>query len=139
MASRHSTKRVGHTPNADINMVPLIDIMLVLVIIFIVTAPLMTHSVRISLPKETSTPTTPRSDRIDISLDRQGNVFWNKEAISWTALEERLTDAGSRGEAPELQLHADEAVAYRHVIKVMSESAKRGVTRIGFVSEPRKN
>ena len=127
-------------PLAEINMVPLIDVMLVLLIIFMVTAPLLTHAVKVDLPKAASTASEPRPEAIELSIDRDGQVFWNGQAIEATDLETRLAEAGANtGQAavvPELRLRADRQTPYEKVAQVMSAASRHGLTRLGFVTDP---
>ena len=127
-------------PLAEINMVPLIDVMLVLLIIFMVTAPLLTHAVKVDLPKASSTASQPRPDAIELSIDRDGQAFWNGQAVDANGLETRLggtaSTARSTGTAPELRLRADRQTPYEKVAQVMSAASRHGLTRLGFVTEP---
>jgi len=126
----------GNAPMAEINMVPLIDVMLVLLVIFLVTAPLLAHSVKVDLPQSRSAPqhVTPRS--IQLALKTSSDIFWNAEPIDATQLSQRLEEAAGQSPAPELHIRAERTLAYEHVAKVMSEAARLGVTRIGFVTHP---
>ncbi|NBT34456.1 MAG: biopolymer transporter ExbD [Betaproteobacteria bacterium] len=134
----HVSARTGRNqPNAEINMVPLIDVMLVLVVIFIVTAPLMTHSVKVNLPKAQSAANEVKPKTISISINAQGDLFWDKEPLEWQGLTDRLRSAASTSPQPEIHIRADENVAYKKVAQVMSESAKAGLTKIGFITDPR--
>ena len=127
-------------PLAEINMVPLIDVMLVLLIIFMVTAPLLTHAVKVDLPKASSTVSEPRPDAIELSIDRDGQAFWNGQAVDAHALETRLGEtestARSTGTPPELRLRADRQTPYEKVAQVMSAASRHGLTRLGFITEP---
>ena len=125
-------------PLAEINMVPLIDVMLVLLIIFMVTAPLLTHAVKIDLPKAVSTASAPQPESIELSIDQQGQVFWNGEAIDAERLETRLAEASASGDStsPELRLRADRQTPYEKVALVMSAASRHGLTRLGFVTDP---
>ena len=125
-------------PLSEINMVPLIDVMLVLLIIFMVTAPLLTHAVKIDLPKAASTASAPQPESIELSIDQQGQVFWNGEAIDAERLETRLAEASTSGGAtsPELRLRADRLTPYEKVALVMSAASRHGLTRLGFVTDP---
>jgi len=125
-------------PLAEINMVPLIDVMLVLLIIFMVTAPLLTHAVKIDLPKAASTASVPQSESIELSIDQKGQVFWNGEGIDAEGLETRLAEARASGGAtsPELRLRADRQTPYERVALVMSAASRHGLTRLGFVTDP---
>ena len=123
-------------PMAEINMVPLIDVMLVLLVIFIVTAPLLTHAVKLDLPKVTSQPNPLKPDKIDFAIDAAGQRFWNGEPLSRAAAVERAAAAGQRQPQPEIHLRADHAVAYRAVAETLADASKAGLARVGFVSEP---
>jgi len=124
------------TPAAEINMIPLIDVMLVLLVIFIITAPLLTHAVKIDLPRASSDPNITRPDNIQLAIRADGGYFWNGEAVSQAEVAARLAGAGQQRPAPELHLRADKTAAYGLVAEVMAAASKAGVTRIGFVSEP---
>ena len=123
-------------PLAEINMVPLIDVMLVLLIIFMVTAPLLTHAVKVELPKAASTASEVRPESIALSIDQHGQVFWNSQPINAESLDSRLAEAAATGESPELRLHADRQTPYEKVAHVMSAASRHGLTRIGFVTDP---
>ena len=128
-------------PLAEINMVPLIDVMLVLLIIFMVTAPLLTHAVKVDLPKAASMMSEARPEHIELSIDRDGQVFWNGQSVDATDLEARLSEAAAKiapetGNAPELRLRADRQTPYEKVAQVMSAASRHGLTRLGFVTDP---
>ena len=123
-------------PLADINMVPLIDVMLVLLIIFMVCAPLLTHAVKVDLPKAVSAPNLARPDTVQLTIDSAGQLFWNREAVDATQLALRLQAAAGRQPQPELHLRAERTTPYEKVAQVMSEAARQGLTRIGFVTDP---
>jgi biopolymer transport protein ExbD len=129
--------REGATPPmAEINMVPLIDVMLVLLVIFIITAPLLTHAVKIDLPKAASQPNLTKPDHIAISIDGAGKVFWNGERVDRAALKLRLAAASKVQPQPELHIRADKITPYQSLAEVMADAAKEGMSRIGFVSDP---
>jgi biopolymer transport protein ExbD len=121
---------------AEINMIPLIDVMLVLLVIFIITAPLLTHAVKLDLPKASSQPNLTKPDHIAVSIDAQGGVFWNGEQLDRKSLRERLAAAAAQRPQPEVHLHADRATRYQAVAEVMADAANAGMGRIGFVSDP---
>lgn len=137
MAFHVSAKGGRHQPSAEINMVPLIDVMLVLVIIFMVTAPLMTHAVKIDLPKASSAKNQVKPETISLSIDAQGDLYWNKEKLGWEALPDRMQAASAQQPQPELHIRADENTAYKRVAELMSQAAKAGLTKIGFVTDPK--
>jgi biopolymer transport protein ExbD len=123
-------------PLAEINLIPLIDVMLVLLVIFIITAPLLTHSVRLELPRASSAPTLAGSDRIQLAIDAERRFYWNGELVDRVAFRERLAAAGRLAPQPEIHLRADRTTPYETVAQVLADSARAGLTRIGFVSEP---
>lgn len=123
---------------AEINMIPLIDVMLVLLVIFIVTAPLLTHAVKIDLPKASSTPNLTKPENVQIAIDAASQVFWNGAAVTQPELVDLLKVAAVRDPQPELHLRAERSTPYEKVAEVMSAAAKEGVTRIGFITEPRQ-
>src|ERR1700712_4362023 len=100
-------------PMAEINMIPLIDVMLVLLVIFIITAPLLTHAVKIDLPKASSQPNLTRPDHISISIDAAGTLCWNGEQLDRAGLRSRLADVSKQQPQPELHLRADKATPYQ--------------------------
>ena len=124
-------------PVAEINMIPLIDVMLVLLIIFMVTAPLLTHAIKVELPRASTEADSARQDSIQLSIDREGTVYWNGEVVTETAWRARMKQGAKLDPQPELHIHADGDIAYRRVVAVMSDAAKAGLTRIGFVTDPR--
>jgi biopolymer transport protein ExbD len=123
-------------PTAEINMIPLIDVMLVLLVIFIVTAPLLTHAVRVDLPQASSAPTPADPQAIDLSIDAQGQTFWNADRVDEAELAARLGAVAMQRPQPELRLRADGAVPYRQVAQVMAAASTAGVERLGFVTVP---
>lgn len=128
--SRHQT------PMAEINVVPLVDVMLVLLVIFIVTAPLLTHAVKIDLPKASSSANITKPEHIQLSIREDGTAYWNGERLETPALAERLSAAAKVSPQPEVHIHADAHAHYEKVAQAMSQAAKAGLTRIGFVSHP---
>ena len=127
----------GHTQqNAEINVVPLIDVMLVLLVIFIITAPLLTNAVKLDLPTAKSNINQPKRENLHIAIDAAGRLFWNGEAIDRAALQLRLAQSAKQEPQPEIQLRADKTIAYQRVAEVLSDAAKVGMTRIGFVTDP---
>ena len=123
-------------PLTEINMVPLIDVMLVLLIIFMVTAPLLTHAVKVDLPKASSSANQTRPDNVQLAIDASNQIFWNGEAIDTAQLGERLQAAGAQQPQPELHIRAERTATYERVAQVMSEAARKGLTRIGFITDP---
>ena len=129
-------KGSGPAPMAEINMIPLIDVMLVLLVIFIITAPLLTHAVKVDLPRASSQVNLTKPDNIQLAIDHSAVVYWNGEAVGMPQWRERMAAAAKLKPQPEVHLRADGEVAYRRVAQVMSDAAKVGLTRIGFVTDP---
>jgi len=126
----------SHTPMSEINVTPMVDVMLVLLIIFIMTAPLLTHSIRIDLPTAGSTVSPEKPDIITLSLDHEGRLFWNDTAISEADLPQRLAEASEREPKPELHLRADRDTRYQKIATIMTTAQKAGIQKLGFVSQP---
>ena len=123
-------------PMAEINMIPLIDVMLVLLVIFIVTAPLLTHAVKIDLPKASSRPNIAEPGNIQLAVKANGELYWNGVAVDAAALAQRMAAAAKHDPQPEIHLRADRTTEYQKVAEVMSAAAKAGLVKIGFVTEP---
>ena len=123
-------------PMSEINMVPLIDVMLVLLVIFIITAPLLTQAVKLELPKASSQVNDLRPEKIEFAIDAAGALHWNGETVTRTVAQERFAAEGKRTPQPEIHLRADQSVAYRYVAQTLADASKAGLTKVGFVSEP---
>ena len=123
-------------PMGEINMVPLIDVMLVLLVIFIVTAPLLTHAVKIDLPKASAQPNAVQAEKIEFAIDAAGIRFWNGERISREEAAARFATEGRREPQPEVHVRADQTVPYGRVAETLADAARAGLTRVGFVTEP---
>lgn len=121
---------------ADINVVPLVDVMLVLLVIFIITAPLLTHSVKIDLPKATSNPNITKPEHIELAMREDGSLFWNGEPIPKASLPARFALEAKKQPQAELHIKADRLLHYENVAQVMSAAANAGLVRIGFVTDP---
>jgi biopolymer transport protein ExbD len=111
--------------------------MLVLLVIFIITAPLLTNAVKIDLPQASSSPNLTKPDNIQLAIDGAGDLFWNGERIDHSQLRDRLRAAGKLQPQPELHLRADRLTPYERVAEALSDAAKAGVVRIGFITDPR--
>ncbi len=122
-------------PMSDINMTPLIDVMLVLLVIFIITAPLMTSSVKVELPKAASATATQTLRFVALAIDKTGQVFANDLPQTPQALEQTLQQAAKVNPDTEVRLRADRAVPYGRVVEVMGIAQKAGLSRIGFVAQ----
>lgn len=121
---------------SEINMTPLVDVMLVLLIIFIITVPVLTHHVPVDLPQATNVPQQPQPTAIQLSVDAKGQIFWQDQAVSKDELRTRLTAAAAQQPQPDVHLRGDRSVAYEHVIETMAIIQTAGLTKLGFVTEP---
>jgi len=136
MSIRSSRRYRGKLPLAEMNVVPLVDVMLVLLVIFIVTAPLLTHAVKIDLPKATSSINQTKPDHIEFGIRESGALFWNGEEIRLDELSAKFSIEAAKQPQPEVHVRADKHAYYEKVAQVMSIAAKSGIVRIGFVSDP---
>jgi biopolymer transport protein ExbD len=123
-------------PMADINVTPLVDVMLVLLVIFIITAPLLASAIKLDLPEAKAPPAAARADTVRMSIDADGRYFWNDQPLADDALADKLSAAARQQPQPELHLRADKATRYERVALVMSAAQEAGLTRLGFVTEP---
>ncbi|WP_206951145.1 ExbD/TolR family protein [Trinickia acidisoli] len=129
-------KERSAAPMADINMTPLIDVMLVLLVIFIITAPLFTHAIRLDLPKVAAAPAPQTPHTITLSIDDAGRLYWDGRPMSLDAVRAGLAQAGKAGTPPELHLRAARSTRYEIIAQVMGAAQQAGLDRIGFVTEP---
>ena len=136
MAFASFDNKRGSAPLAEINMVPLIDVMLVLLVIFIVTAPLLSHSVKLELPKASAQPVQVKAEKIDVSIDAVGVRYLNGKALSREELVLRLAAEGAKPTPPEMHLRVDQSVPYRVVAETLADASRAGVGKIGFVTDP---
>lgn len=120
----------------EINMTPLVDVMLVLLIIFIITVPVLTHSVKVDLPRADNTPNEVKPETVNLSVNAAGVVFWNDAQITFEELENRLSAEANKKPQPEIHIRGDKAAAYEHVIKTMAAVQRAGILKLGFVTEP---
>jgi biopolymer transport protein ExbD len=121
---------------SEINMTPLVDVMLVLLIIFIITVPVLTHSVKIDLPRAPNEPNVVKPETISISVTGDGVTHWNEEVVDKAVLEQRLSAAAAQAPQPEIHIRGDRAVDYEHVVAVMAAAQRAGVHKLGFVTDP---
>ena len=131
-----SLERSDDQPMADINTTPLVDVMLVLLVIFMVTAPLFTHAVRIDLPHARSQPNQEKPETIALSIDATGAIRWNDELLDEPALILRLEKAAATDPQPELHLRADRNTRYETIARVMSHAQGAGLNKLAFVTDP---
>lgn len=138
MAFGGFSKGQSSQPMAEINMVPLIDVMLVLLVIFIVAAPMLTHAVKVELPKASSTQEDSKPEVVHLTIDAVGKVYWNDRLVDEAGWHANLAQAAALPAKPELRIRADGGVAYRQVASLMSDAASAGLDKIGFVTEPKQ-
>ena len=122
--------------NPEINTTPLVDVMLVLLIIFIITIPVMNQSVKIDLPRAVSTPQEDKPEHINLAIDAQGKTYWNGEAIEPGQLDARIAEAAKKNPQPEMHLRAERTTQYEKVAQVMAAAQRGGLGKIGFVTDP---
>lgn len=123
---------------SEINMTPLVDVMLVLLIIFIITIPVINHAVKVDLPRASNQPNDVKPQKIDVTIDAEGQVFWNGAPIADDALQTQLAAAAAQQPQPELHLFADRNVRYESVAQVMAAAQQHGLGKIGFITDPHK-
>jgi biopolymer transport protein ExbD len=128
--------RAPATPMAEINVTPLVDVMLVLLVIFIITAPLLARALKLDLPQAEAPAAAQTAQTIQLAIDAGGNLRWNAQPVSAEELDSRLATAARESPQPELHLGADRAVRYEHVAAVLAAAQKAGLMRIGFITEP---
>ena len=122
---------------SEINVTPLVDVMLVLLIIFLITIPVITQSVKVDLPKAANIPTQTKPENINIAVDGEGNVFWNTLLVpTQDALLERIKQVAVMDPQPEIHLRGDRATSYEHIGRVMVAAQRGGIQKIGFITEP---
>jgi biopolymer transport protein TolR len=139
MAFGRLERNAGSRPMGDINMTPLIDVMLVLMVIFMITAPLMTTSLRLDLPKTEGATHSDAPTYIAVAINAQGQLYFGDEAVSAQALLQRAREAARRDRLTEVQLRADSAVPYGRVAELIGLVQDAGLSRVGFVTEAPAN
>lgn len=138
IGSGSSIGSTNHTkPMSEINTTPLVDVMLVLLVIFIITAPLLTHAVKIDLPQASSQPLPEKPEVISVSIDAAGKMYWNDAPMEQGELKEKLQEFAGKKPQPELNIRADRETRYKVLAEVMADAQNVGVAKLGFVSEPK--
>ncbi|GCF84839.1 protein TolR [Geobacter sp. SVR] len=132
MGGRNDNRRVM----ADINVTPLVDVMLVLLVIFMVTAPMMQQGVQVNLPKAETKAITQAEETVVVTVDKTGKVFINKDEIPADALRDKLTTMFAGRSKKEVFLKADAGVPYGEVVRTMADIKSAGIERLGMVTEP---
>lgn len=123
-------------PMSEINTTPLVDVMLVLLVIFIITAPLLTHAVKIDLPQASSQPLPDKPEVISVAIDGAGQMYWNDVPMVQGELKVKLQQVADKKPQPELQIRADKETRYQILAEVMADAQNAGVTKLGFISTP---
>lgn len=126
----------GDAPMSEINMVPLIDVMLVLMLVFMITAPLMTHAIPVQLPRASNEPPPEDPKRISVSIDKDGQFYVDTTPLDRAALQARLREAAAVTPQPVVNLAADRETPYETVAQVLGDAARVGLARIGFITDP---
>jgi biopolymer transport protein ExbD len=123
--------------NSTINTTPLVDVMLVLLIIFLITIPVVTKTINLTLPKEANVPTQTKPENVNISVDRDGNIYWNDRKVADLAqLYEKMRDVATRDPQPEVHIRGDANTRYEFVGRVVFTCQKAGIVKVGFITEP---
>jgi biopolymer transport protein ExbD len=126
-----------HAPMAEINTTPLVDVMLVLLVIFLVTAPMLTHAVKLELPRET-TQQVKDQKASTIAIDAAGKYYWNDVPVTDQVLQQRMQEAAASNASAPVHIRADAAVAYSKVSHALALAARVGLTNIGFLTQPQQ-
>jgi biopolymer transport protein ExbD len=121
---------------AAINTTPLVDVMLVLLIIFLITIPVVIHNIALELPKERNLPTQTKPENIVIAVDRDGNVFWNNQFVDDAQLFARLKEIAVKKPQPEVHIRGDREARYEFVGRVVFNCQRASILKIGFITEP---
>ena len=130
------SKQSEQAAMSEINVTPLVDVMLVLLIIFIITAPLMTHSVPVDLPRAASTPTPEKPMTLQVSITGENLVYVGNDTVDRNGLEQKFREAVAQDANVEMHLKADRNTRYETVAETMSAARRAGLTKIGFVTQP---
>ncbi|HEV7913643.1 MAG TPA: biopolymer transporter ExbD [Albitalea sp.] len=136
MAFGRLERTTGPQPMSDINMTPLIDVMLVLLVIFMITAPLMTSSLKLDLPKTDAAQPSDTPQFVSVAIDPAGKLYFGEETVDAGTLGARIAEAAKKNPQTEVQLRADKSVPYGRVAELIGVVQKAGLNRIGFVAEP---
>jgi len=129
-------RRAEAPPMSEINVTPLVDVMLVLLVIFILTAPLLTSAIRLELPQTEGLHSGEAPQAVTVAMDAKGQLFFNDSPVDAQALAQQFEAAARRNPETEVQLRVDESIPYGQVVSLMGSAQKAGLTRIGFVAQP---
>lgn len=122
--------------NPEINTTPLVDVMLVLLIIFIITIPVISHSIKIDLPRATNQHDEIKPENINLSIDAQGLMYWNNETIDAAQMNARIAEASKKTPQPELHIRAERTTQYEKIVEIMAAAQSGGLSKIGFITDP---
>ena len=128
----------NNQPMSEINVTPLVDVMLVLLIIFMITAPLMTHKIPIDLPQASTVKNPDEPNIITLALTADGNLYWNDISVTKDEWKARIEQAAAQQPQPELQLRADKITQYQALAEIMADAQNAGIKRMGFITTPKK-
>ncbi|MEX2164493.1 MAG: biopolymer transporter ExbD [Sulfuricaulis sp.] len=123
-------------PMSEINVTPLVDVMLVLLVVFILTAPLFTHSIRVNLPQTHAQPNNEKPETVTLAIDEHGVFFWNNRPLDRAALSRALAQTAPQEPQPVLHVRADRDTRYQLIAEIMAEAKRAGLERIGLVTDP---
>jgi len=137
MAMSFGPESGGEELLSSINTTPLVDVMLVLLIIFLITVPVVTHTVPVSLPRETNQPTQTAPQNINISVDKSGNIYWNQAPVAnLAALQTRMNAVSRQEPQPEVHIWGDQDARYQGIGEVLVACQRAGIQKIGFITQP---
>jgi biopolymer transport protein ExbD len=122
---------------SEINMIPFIDVMLVLLIIFIITVPVINHAVKVDLPQASHQKAIDKPENVRLTVDASGGYFWNDAPVADAELEQHLLSAAALTMQPELHIRADKDVRYERVAQAMAAAQRAGLSKIGFITDPK--
>jgi biopolymer transport protein ExbD len=126
-------------PMSEINVTPMVDVMLVLLIIFMITAPLITHKIAIDLPQAAAQKNPDKPDIVTLSVDAEGRLYWNEQAVTDDEWKVRVRSAALKTPQPELHLRADMKTQYQKLATIMADAQSAGLVKIGFVTNPKQS
>ncbi|HKS57947.1 MAG TPA: biopolymer transporter ExbD [Steroidobacteraceae bacterium] len=121
---------------SEINTTPLVDVMLVLLIVFMITIPVITHTVPVELPHVRNLATQTKPENVNISINRDGQIYWNLSVVDTNQLLERLKSAAVQKPQPEVHVRADQMTRYEYVGRVILTAQRAGIQKVGFITEP---
>ena len=121
---------------SEINMTPLVDVMLVLLIIFMLTVPVLTHAVKLNLPQATNQQENTKQETINISITADGSAYWDEQKVSQDVLKRHLKDIAVKQPQPEIHIRGDRKTQYEYIVDVMNDAQNAGIQKLSFVTTP---